>query len=256
MNRITALFKKKKGDILSVYFTAGFPKLDDTVNIIRNLEKAGVDMIEIGFPFSDPLADGPVIQQSSTKAIQNGMNLELLFSQLADVRTHTEIPLVLMGYLNPVYQFGELLFLEKCHEVGIDGLILPDMPLDYFERHLAASFEQHQISNILLITPDTAVERIRYIDSLASGFVYMVSSNSITGGNKDLAPQASYFKRIEGMNLRNPRLIGFGIRDQQSFVNACGHSHGAIVGTAFIQHIAQHGTDFNSIQSFVKSIRP
>jgi tryptophan synthase alpha chain len=256
MNRIETLFKTKQNGILSIYFTAGFPNINDTVSIINHLDEAGVDLIEIGFPFSDPLADGPVIQQSSGKAIENGMTLHLLFNQLKDIRQQTQIPLVLMGYMNPVLQFGEENFFKKCNDVGIDGVILPDMPLDYFESNLKSVVEEIKIANILLITPETSEERIKYIDKLSKGFVYMVSSNSITGGNKTLDLQTDYFQRIKSMNLNNPTLIGFGIRNHETYKNACNFSNGAIIGTAFIQHISEHGTDKNSIQSFIKNIRP
>lgn len=256
MNRIEKFFKTKQDAILSIYFTAGFPNLNDTTTIIKHLDEAGVDLIEIGFPFSDPLADGPIIQQSSGKAIKNGMTLNLLFEQLKDIRQHTQIPLVMMGYMNPVLQFGEHDFLKKCNEVGIDGVILPDMPLDYFESNLKSSVEENNIANILLITPETSEDRIKYIDNLSKGFVYMVSSNSITGGNKKLDLQTDYFNRIKAMELQNSTLIGFGIRDKDTYNNACQYSNGAIIGTAFIQYITEQGTDKNSIQTFIKNIRP
>lgn len=255
-NRIESLFKKKQKGVLSIYFTAGYPQLNDTLTIIKNLEEAGADMLEIGFPFSDPLADGPVIQKSSGKAIENGMTLNLLFEQLQDVRQRTQIPLVLMGYMNPVLQFGEKYFITKCKELGIDGVILPDMPLDYFEHKLNSSFQENDIFNILLITPETSENRIRYIDQLSKGFVYMVSSNSITGGNKNMDLQTDYFYRINKMQLKNPTIIGFGIRDHETYKNACLYSNGAIIGTAFIQHITEHGIDKNSIRSFIKNIKP
>ncbi|MFN0175104.1 MAG: tryptophan synthase subunit alpha [Saprospiraceae bacterium] len=255
MNRLESLFEKKQNGVLSIYFTAGYPLLNDTLTIIKNLEEAGVDMLEIGFPFSDPLADGPVIQQSSGKAIENGMTLDLLFEQLKDIRQITQIPLVLMGYMNPVLQFGENNFIKKCKETGIDGVILPDMPLDYFERELNSSFLENNIFNIFLITPETSEKRTRYIDHLSKGFVYMVSSNSITGGNKNMDLQTDYFLRIKEMQLKNPTIIGFGIRDHETFKNACQFSNGAIIGTAFIQHIAEHGTDKNSIKTFINKIK-
>ncbi len=255
MNRIESLFKKKQNGILSIYFTAGFPQLNDTLSVIRNLEESGVDMLEIGFPFSDPLADGPVIQHSSFKAIENGMTLTLLFEQLKDARQHTQMPLVLMGYMNPVLQYGEKNFIKKCKEVGIDGVILPDMPLDYFERELNSVFLENDILNIMLITPETSEKRIKYIDQLSKGFVYMVSSNSITGGKNNMDLQTNYFSRINNMRLKNPTLTGFGIRDHQTYKTACQYSNGAIIGTAFIQHIAEHGVEKNSIQSFIKKLR-
>ena len=255
MNRIDLLFQSKKKNILSIYFTAGYPCLNDTMDIVTKIDRAGADLIEIGFPFSDPLADGPVIQQSSAKAIDNGMCLRLLFHQLTHLRTATQIPIVLMGYLNPILQYGVKDFFAKCDETGIDGLILPDMPLDYFEKNMAAFYHQYKLCNILLITPDTPVERIRYIDSIASGFIYMVSSNSITGSNKNIDIQSEYFRRIEAMQLKNPRLLGFGIHDRKTFKQACTQSQGAIIGTAFIEHISQHGTDQNVIQSFIENLK-
>ena len=255
MNRIDTRFQQKKNNLLSIYFTAGFPNLNDTLSIIKHLDEAGVDMIEIGFPFSDPLADGPVIQQSSGQAIENGMTLPVLFEQLKDVRKHTQLPLVLMGYMNPVLQYGEKAFFTKCKEIGIDGVILPDMPLDYFEHKLKSIVEENNIANILLITPETSTERIQQIDDLSKGFVYMVSSNNITGGNKTMDLQTDYFNRIKDMNLKNPTIIGFGIKDKETYENACKYSNGAIIGTAFIQHLKQHGTSKESIQTFIKNIR-
>ena len=255
MNRIDTLFQQKKNNLLSIYFTAGFPNLYDTLSIVKHLDEAGVDMIEIGLPFSDPLADGPVIQQSSGLAIVNGMTLSILFEQLKDVRKHTQIPLVLMGYMNPVLQFGEKEFFKKCNEIGIDGVILPDMPLDYFESKLQTIVEENDIANILLITPETNSERINQIDNLSRGFLYMVSSNSITGGNKTMDTQTDYFYRIKAMNLKNPTLIGFGIKNKETYENACKYSNGAIIGTAFIEHLKQYGIAKESIQTFIKSIR-
>lgn len=255
MNRINSLFKEKKENILSIYFTAGYPHLNDTVEIILNLEKSGVDLIEIGMPFSDPLADGPVIQESSSKAIENGMTIKLLFEQLKDIRKKTEIPLVLMGYLNPVLQYGEIAFLEKCKEIGIDGLILPDMPLDYFKTHLQKAFRENHLSPILLITPETSLERIKVVDELSDGFLYMVSSNSITGKNNVIQFQEDYFARLQVMELKNPRLIGFGIRDAASFQRATHFSNGAIIGTAFIELLSKEGTKQETIHSFIQNIR-
>ncbi len=255
MNRIDTCFQQKKNNLLSIYFTAGFPDLEDTLSIIKHLAEAGVDMIEIGFPFSDPLADGPVIQQSSAQAIKNGMSLNNLFEQLRDVRQHTQIPLILMGYMNPVLQYGEKNFFVKCKEIGIDGVILPDLPLDYFQLELQTLAEENNIANIMLITPETSPERICHIDNLSKGFVYMVSSNSITGGNKTMDAQTDYFNRIKNLNLKNPTIIGFGIKNSETYDNACKYSNGAIIGTAFIQHLTQHGTSKESIKTFIKNIR-
>jgi len=254
-NRIHKLFNEKNGNILSIYFTAGFPALHDTTAIIDNLDKAGVDLIEIGFPFSDPLADGPVIQNSSTKAIVNGMTLKLLFEQLETIRIQTQIPIILMGYLNPILQYGEEKFIEKCAEIEIDGVIVPDMPLDYYQTQLQDHFRKNNLSNILLITPETNENRIRLIDENSDGFIYMVSSNSITGRNNNIDHQVTYFNRINKMNLNNPKLIGFGIHSKETFETACKYSMGAIIGSAFIKHLSESGSTQESIHQFTKTIR-
>lgn len=253
--RLKKLFEKKKSNILSVYFTAGYPEIDDTLKIVKNLDAAGVDLIEIGMPFSDPLADGPVIQESSQKAIQNGMTLKLLFEQLKDLRKHTQIPVVLMGYLNPVMQYGEEAFLSKCAELGIDGLILPDLPLEIYNQIWKVLTKKFDISNIFLITPQSSEERIKAIDNASNGFVYVVSSNSITGTNKKFDRQSEYYKRIKQMNLKNPTLIGFGIHDSETFKEACQYSNGVIVGTAFIKHISKQGISKDSISGFVGQLK-
>lgn len=254
-NRINHLFEIKKENILSVYFTAGHPNLNDTVEIIQQLEKNGVDLIEIGMPFSDPTADGPTIQRSSETALKNGMSLKLLFEQLKDIRQTVKIPLILMGYINPVYQFGVEKFCEKCAETGIDGLILPDLPLDEFEAFYKPVFEKHNLHNILLITPQTSEERIRQIDQASAGFIYMVSSSSTTGSGKRVEDfQRDYFERIQSMNLRNPRLIGFGISDRATFENACKYASGAIIGSAFVKAIDSEMKTQAAVSQFVKHI--
>lgn len=256
-NRIQQLFQQKRNNILSIYFTAGYPLLHDTVPIIQALDSAGVDMIEIGFPFSDPLADGPIIQQSSMQAIHNGMHINLLFSQLKDIRTITQMPIILMGYLNPVLQYGEHAFIEKCSDIGIDGIIIPDMPLGYYQSVWKQQCNDHHLSNILLITPETKEERIKEIDQQSNAFIYMVSSNSITGGNQAINTQSDrYFQRIKDMQLQHSTLVGFGIHDKVSFANACAYSSGAIIGSAFIKHIAASGISPASILQFVNNIRP
>ncbi len=255
-NRIQELFQRKRKNVLSIYFTAGFPRLEDTLPILQRLAEAGVDMIELGFPFSDPLADGPVIQQSSQKAIANGMNLTLLFEQLKPLRKMVTMPVIMMGYLNPVLQYGEEAFIEKCSEVGIDGVIIPDMPLDYYQSQWKGNCRKYNLSNILLITPQTTENRIREIDENTTGFIYMVSSNSITGSNKHLDMQMDYFQRIRSMKLRNPILAGFGIHDKSSFENVSKFSSGAIIGSAFISHLSLSGTSGKSIHQFVQNIRP
>ncbi|WP_372936141.1 tryptophan synthase subunit alpha [Mariniphaga sediminis] len=255
-NRINTLFETKKRDILSVYFTAGFPRLNDTAEIIQELEKNGVGLIEIGIPFSDPTADGPTIQRSSETALKNGMNVKLLFDQLRNIRETVKIPLIMMGYINPVLQFGVEDFCKKCHEVGIDGLILPDLPLEEFESHYKEIFQRNNLHNILLITPQTSEARIRQIDEASGGFIYMVSSAATTGAGKKVEDfHRDYFERIQQMNLKNPRLIGFGISDRATFANACHYASGAIIGSAFIKALQTGAMLKDSIQEFVKSIR-
>uniref|UniRef100_UPI0032179454 tryptophan synthase subunit alpha n=1 Tax=uncultured Draconibacterium sp. TaxID=1573823 RepID=UPI0032179454 len=254
-NRINQLFEKKNKNIFSVYFTAGFPNLNDTVEIIQELEKNGVDLIEIGMPFSDPTADGPTIQRSSEVALKNGMSLNLLFEQLATIRQSVSIPLVLMGYFNPVYQFGVEKFCKKCKEIGIDGTILPDLPLDEFEAEYKSTFAKNNLHNILLITPQTSEERIRQIDQASTGFIYMVSSSSTTGAGKKVEDfQTEYFERINSMNLKNPTVIGFGISDNATFENACKYANGAIIGSAFVSSFNAADKIENSILKFAKSI--
>ncbi len=254
-NRINNLFKNKKENILSVYFTAGFPNLNDTVEIIKQLEKNGVDLIEIGIPFSDPTADGPIIQKSSEAALKNGMSLNLLFEQLKTIRESVNIPLILMGYFNPVFQFGVQQFCQKCAEVGIDGAILPDLPLDEFELEYKSVFNENNLHNILLITPQTSEARIKQIDAASEGFIYMVSSSSTTGTGKKVEDfQQDYFVRIQEMNLKNPRIIGFGISDNATFKNACKYAGGAIIGSAFVKALSSNSNIEESITEFVGSI--
>lgn len=254
-NRIRNLFETKKENILSLYFTAGFPKLNDTLTILKHLEESAVDMIEIGFPYSDPLADGPVIQESSGQAIENGITLNLLFEQLQSLRSITQKPIILMGYLNVVLQFGEKEFIEKCAEVGVDGIIIPDMPLHYYLSNFKELCEQNQVSNVLLITPETSEERIKQLDSYSSGFIYLVSSNSITGSTKAITFQTDYYQRIQNMKLQNPHLIGFGVHDKKTFETVCEFGSGAIIGSAFIKHLNEKGTSKESVEGFVDGIR-
>ncbi|MFV0521667.1 MAG: tryptophan synthase subunit alpha [Mangrovibacterium sp.] len=256
MNRLNKLFETKKKDILSIYFTAGHPNLNDTVTVIESLEKNGVDFIEIGMPFSDPVADGQVIQQSSLKALTNGMSVRLLFEQLKDIRAKIQLPLILMGYINPVMQFGIENFCHKCQEVGIDGLILPDLPLDEYEDNYQAIFEKYGIKNILLITPQTSEERIRRIDAATDSFIYMVSSSATTGAKQNAHDFAvDYFERVKQMKLKNPRIIGFGISNKETFTNACKYASGAIIGSAFVRHIGDSGVSSESIANFIKGVR-
>lgn len=254
-NRINQLFQEKTQNILSVYFTAGYPELKDTKKIIQELVKNGVDLIEIGMPFSDPVADGPVIQHSSLVALQNGMSVRELFSQLEDIRQSVDIPLILMGYINPILQYGLEAFCQKCREVGIDGLIIPDLPLSEYEEAYKSVFEANDLHNIFLITPQTSDERLRRIDEASSGFIYMVSSNSTTGAKAGISDmQKNYFERINTFGLKNRRLIGFGISNSQTFTNACQYAQGAIIGSAFVNYLGEEGSLEKKIQQFVDSI--
>ena len=253
-NRIDTLFEQKKNGVLSVFFTAGHPGLNDTVTIIKSLEKAGADIIEIGMPFSDPLADGPVIQKTSEKALKNGMSLNVLFEQLKDIRKEVKIPLLLMGYLNPVFKFGIERFAKKCLEVGIDGLILPDLPVQEYQRDFKQVFEAANLHNIFLITPQTPDERIKKIDSISNGFIYMVSSASTTGTKEAGAEQEEYFKRVQALGLSSPKLIGFGIKDKSTFERACGYANGAIIGSAFVKALEAEGSIESNVQQFIDGI--
>ena len=255
MNRLDKLFQEKK-DILNIYFTAGFPNLEDTMPILETLQAAGADMVEIGMPYSDPVADGPTIQESNQQALENGMTINKLFEQLADFRKKITVPVVLMGYVNPVLQYGAERFIEKCAEIGIDGTILPDLPAPEFEEELKPIYEKHQLHNVFLITPQTSEKRIKEIDRLSKGFIYMVSSNSITGAKSGIADkQLAYFERIHAMQLQTPRLIGFGISNHETFKRACSHAHGAIIGSAFIKLLAGSKNLQADIHQFVKEIK-
>ncbi|WP_179020524.1 tryptophan synthase subunit alpha [Winogradskyella forsetii] len=253
MNRINQKLQEDK-KLLSIYFTAGYPNINDTTTIIKSLEKNGVDMIEIGLPFSDPLADGPTIQASSTQALKNGMTSDLLFEQLKAIRESVSIPLIIMGYFNPMLQYGVEAFCKKCEEVGIDGLIIPDLPVDVYNDDYKAIFEKHGLINVFLITPQTSNERIRYIDSVSNGFIYMVSSASVTGSSSGFGDeQTNYFKRIADMNLKNPQIVGFGISDHETFSQATQYGRGAIIGSAFIKHLTENG--IGDLSGFVSAIR-
>ncbi|MEL6924032.1 MAG: tryptophan synthase subunit alpha [Bacteroidota bacterium] len=256
MNRIEKLFAEKQNDILNIYFTAGYPTLDSTPTVIKSLTAAGVDLIEVGMPYSDPLADGPTIQESGMAALKNGMTLEILFDQLQQVRKECEVPLVMMGYFNQMMQYGEERFLEACKAAEIDALILPDLPMDVYEREYKSLFEQYQIPIVFLITPQTSEDRIRKIDELSNGFIYMVSNNSITGAKSGISEmQMDYFNRINAMQLRNPRLIGFGISNYATYRTACDYSNGAIIGSAFIKTIGKATQLEQSIHEFVQMVR-
>jgi tryptophan synthase alpha chain len=252
VNRINKKVQEDK-KLLSIYFTAGYPNLNDTTSIIQNLEKNGVDMIEIGLPFSDPLADGPTIQASSTQALKNGMTSEVLFKQLKDIRKSVNIPLIIMGYFNPIFQYGVEAFCSKCKEIGIDGLIIPDLPVDVYHDEYKEVFEKHGLINVFLITPQTSEERIRYIDSVSNAFIYMVSSASTTGAKSGFGEeQTKYFKRVSKMSLKNPQIVGFGISNNETFKQATQYAKGAIIGSAFVKHLkADRQSDFSSFISAI-----
>ncbi|MEP1096945.1 MAG: tryptophan synthase subunit alpha [Cyclobacteriaceae bacterium] len=254
MNRIRETFDQKER-ILNIYYTAGFPQLNDTVRIAQALEKGGADMLEIGIPFSDPVADGPTIQDSSKIALENGMKLSLLFEQLKELRSKVQIPILLMGYVNPIIQFGIKNFCYKCAEVGIDGTIIPDLPIQEYEEHYATHFEAAGLTNIFLISPNTDAKRIAEIDEKSTGFIYMVSSAGVTGAKSEVQEgQKDYFGRIREMKLKNPKLIGFGISNSQTFHNACEFAEGAIIGSAFVNQLKEDDSD-EGIGDFIHSIR-
>jgi len=256
MNRIDRLFETKKENILSVYFTAGYPAKEDTATIIKTLEKAGADLIEIGFPFSDPLADGPVIQESNKVALENGMNLPELFRQVKTLRKETEIPLILMGYLNPVMNMGMEAFCEKCRGAGIDGVILPDLPVEAFQQYKAL-FDENNLYNIFLTTPSTSQERLEHILKDARGFVYMVSTSSTTGKAGSAMNQLSHTKNIKKVREDLPVMVGFGIDNRDKFQQVCQHAEGGIIGSAFIKALGNTNGDLPTrIRSFIESIRP
>ena len=243
MNRIQRLFEAKQKNILSVYFTAGYPKFDDTTKIITELQKKGIDLIEIGIPFSDPMADGPVIQASGTQALRNGMTVSKLFEKLENIRENIHIPLILMGYLNPIMQFGFEAFCKKCSETGIDGAIIPDLPFDDYISQYKDIADRYGVNIIMLITPETSEKRVRLIDEHTSGFIYMVSSASTTGAQQSFdEKKQNYFRKINEMNLKNPRLVGFGISNKATFDTACSNASGAIIGSKFIQLLSEKST--------------
>ena len=253
INRIDKKFQEDK-KLLSIYFSAGHPSLEDTVPILKKLQAAKVDMVEIGLPFSDPLADGPTIQESSTQALSNGMTTDKLFSQLENIREYINIPLVLMGYFNPMMQFGIEKFCKCCESIGIDGLIIPDLPVDVYHEKYKVLFDKHGLYNMFLITPQTPENRIRYIDKVSNGFIYMVSSASVTGAKNTFGDsQKDYFKRISEMRLSSPTVVGFGISNASTYSTAIEHSNGAIIGSAFIKFLEDKGV--NKIADFISSIR-
>lgn len=254
-NRIDQLFAGKKTGVLNIYCTAGFPELNDTLPVMQSLQQHGADMIELGMPFSDPLADGPVIQDSSTRAIKNGMSLKVLFEQLKDFRLKVHVPVLLMGYLNPVLLYGIENFCQKCAEVGVDGVILPDLPMDEYESEYRPVFEKYNLHLIFLVTPETSEERIRKIDSVSRGFVYAVSSSSTTGTDKNMGHQQTYFERLKSLQLKNPVLIGFGIKDKATFDAAAACSNGGIIGTAFIRAIENTTNLDTAIETFIAGVK-
>ncbi|MFN2437863.1 MAG: tryptophan synthase subunit alpha [Chitinophagaceae bacterium] len=274
MSRIKELFEKKQDRILNVYCTAGYPQLNSTIEVIKILENAGADIIELGMPYSDPLADGPVIQASGAKALQNGMTITKLFDQLKDFRTSSlecgsnptqhsianpplgdgGIPVILMGYLNPLLQYGFEKFCKKASEVGIDGLIIPDLPEYEFEHEYKQIVEKYGLDFIFLVTPETSKERIKKLDSLSSGFLYAVSSSSLTGSDKDFSTVENYLQRLQTMKLKNPVLVGFGIKDRASFESACRYANGAIIGSAYIKAL-ENATDIEyATKEFLKGV--
>jgi tryptophan synthase alpha chain len=256
MNRITKLFKEKSSNILNVYFTAGFPELNDTAKILSALQDSGADLVEIGMPYSDPVADGETIQQSNQKALDSGMSVKLLFEQLADIRKKVSLPILLMGYVNPVLQFGVENFCKKCQEVGVDGVILPDMPVDVYVEEYKTIFDKHELLNTFLITPQTTEARIRQIDSISDGFIYMVSSASVTGSVSGVTDEMiTYFNRVNSMGLKNPRLIGFGIKDNETFMQACEYANGAIIGSAFIRVLENSSGIYKDVKDFVTMVK-
>ncbi|MXV52314.1 tryptophan synthase subunit alpha [Pedobacter sp. HMF7647] len=255
MNRLKQLFENKNKPLLSIYYTAGYPEIDSTVNIAEALEKAGADFLEIGFPYSDPVADGPVIQESSQKALHNGMSLKVLFERLKELRKRVSIPVLLMGYVNPVLQFGVENFCKAAADAGVDGVIVPDLPMYEYEELYKDCFLKHNVSNIFLVTPQTSEARIRKIDDLSNAFIYLLSSSATTGKQLDVSQSSeTYFGRIKAMNLKNPLMIGFGISDKKSFDKAAEYTSGAIVGSAFVRLLGE--PDYmNKISSFVQSIK-
>lgn len=255
MNRIKDLFEKKNKNVLSVYFTAGFPALNNTMDILSELEKNGVDMVELGMPFSDPLADGPVIQHSSEVALKNGMNLDLLFEQTKEMRKKISMPVVLMGYLNPLLQYGVEKFLQKASANGFDALIIPDLPIREYEMEFKGLFEKYGLQNIFLITPQTPEARVKRIDEISSAFIYLVSSASTTGAKDRFSnEQEAYFKRIASYKLKNPLLAGFGISNRRTFEQACANANGAIIGSAFIKALQSESDITKVTENFVKVI--
>jgi tryptophan synthase alpha chain len=254
MTRIEELFQRKQQKVLNVYCTAGFPRLESTLEVMKSLQDNGADLIELGMPYSDPLADGEVIQQSGAVALKNGMTIAKLFEQLQDMRSTINVPVILMGYMNPVMQYGFENFCAKAAEVGIDGLILPDLPMYEYESEYGAIIKKHNLNLIFLVTPETKDERLVQIDKLSSGFLYAVSSSSTTGNNKDITEQEFYFKKLQDMKLTNPILVGFGIKDRQTFNVACKYTNGAIIGSAYIKALANGKDIETATKEFLQTV--
>ncbi|MGF2411279.1 MAG: tryptophan synthase subunit alpha [Ferruginibacter sp.] len=254
MNRLDHLFAAKKTNVLNIYCTAGYPQLQSTTEVIAALQNSGADIIELGMPYSDPLADGEVIQQSSAVALHNGMTIEILFEQLKDIRSTIQLPIILMGYMNPILQFGIEKFCATAKAVGVDGVILPDLPMYEFETMYQPLFDKNDLKFIFLVTPETSEERIKKIDSLCSGFLYAVSSSSTTGKNKAIEGQEEYFKKLQQLNLKNPVLVGFGIKDKATFASACKYTNGAIIGSAYIKALENTNNVNQTTKDFVNSI--
>ncbi|WP_275316448.1 tryptophan synthase subunit alpha [Tenacibaculum bernardetii] len=254
MNSIKKVFQNQSQNLLSIFFTAGFPKLDDTAKIVADLSNSGVDFIEVGLPYSDPLADGPTIQNSSSVALSNGMNLDVVFEQLLAIKDTNKTPLVLMGYLNQIIKYGEDKFCKKVKETGIDTVIIPDLPMIEYENHYQELFKKYEITNVFLITPNTSEERIRKIDSLTEAFIYVVASASITGAKGEISSQQiDYFNRINAMKLQSKLIVGFGISDKKTFTTACKYMNGAIIGSAFVKELDANG--IAGVGNFIKSIK-
>ncbi len=256
MNRINQLFAEKQSHVMSIYFCAGHPTLEGTADTIKALERNGINMIEIGIPFSDPMADGPVIQDAATKALRNGMTLSKLFSQLQDIRQSVSIPLVLMGYLNPIYHYGFEAFFKKCQQVDIDGVIIPDLPFKDYVETIRPIADRYGIRVVMLITPETSDERIRFIDENTDGFIYMVSSAAITGAQKEFNEQKqAYFNHVNGMGLSHPRMIGFGISNKQTLESAQANASGVIIGSKFVQLLEQYGDSDTAIKQLYEALK-
>ena len=255
MSRLNNLFKQKKKGILNVYCTAGYPHLNSTLEIMEALQESGADIIELGIPYSDPLADGPVIQASGSRALENGMSIAVLIEQLKDMRQSITIPVVLMGYMNPVLQYGFERFCRDVTAAGVDGLILPDLPLYEFEQEYARIVKEYELDFIFLITPETSADRIRQLDNASTGFIYAVSSSSTTGGDLSVQANTNYFQRLEKMQLRNPVLIGFGIKDKNSFDTACAYASGAIIGSAYIRELDRSKSPREATRAFIASVK-